>query len=707
MGGGIAAHLANLGFQVSLLDATSNLAQIGLDRARNAKPPRFYTSERSHEIRLGNVGDDIELAIESDWICEAIVERLEEKRALFARLDGAVRVETMVSTNTSSLPISMIGQGLSDSLRGKLIGTHFFNPPRYLQLLELIPSEATDERVVRAMTEFLESRVARRVVVAKDSPGFIANRYGMWCMFLATRLAERLQLAVEDVDAITGSFLGRPKTGTFRLNDIVGIDIMRDIAVNLIQRCPQDANIKTLEPTKSMASLLSRGWVGDKAGNGYYRREGKEILSLDLGTLAYRMQREPALPALVELGSLPLPDRLKAGLEDRSEVGEFLREYLPPILRYADSLKEEVSHSVLDFDRVMMWGFGWQMGPFAMIDAIGPGRVGLGTDGPFYRSSSFRGFDSTYHKVREDPRFRPLDSFPVIGGGGTYTLRDLGQGVVAIGLNTKMGVINPALVAELSELLQKKIDRFVLTSEARSFSAGFDLRFFQEKIASGDLSDIRQALENLQQLGEILGRHTCVAAVFGHCLGAGLELAMSCSVILADAETQIGLPESRVGLIPGGRGVALMRVFNSHSAKRLAEVAGTLTEGTVAPNADSARQYGFLRPTDRTVYSRDQLVHFAREAVLELSRPLPIAWSETVGPVAGMIDRELERLRSQGAISEYDEMIGGKIRQIMARSTGYEDALSRERDEFLDLCGRSMTQARVRHMLESGRPLRN
>ncbi len=404
---------------------------------------------------------------------------------------------------------------------------------------------------------------------------------------------------------------------------------------------------------------------------------------------------------------MPLAERIRRALEDRSEVGEYVREYLIPALRYADSIKEEISHSVLEFDRVMKWGFGWELGPFALIDAIGADRVGIQSDGPFYKAATVRGFDGAYHKVREDPRFRPLSSFPVIGGGETYNLRDLGQGVTAISLTTKMGVIGPSVVTELTELLEKRIDRFVLTSEARSFSAGFDLRFFYDRILAGETAEIGGELERLQRLGELLGRHSCVAAVFRHCLGAGLELAMSCPVVLAEAETQIGLPESKVGLLPGGRGVALMRMMNSHSAKRLAEITVTLTEGAVAPNADTARQLGYLRPIDVTVYGGDQLIHLAREAVLSVEPLDPPVWAAAVGPVAGMIDRELDGLRSQGTISEYDEMIGAKIRQIVARSTGYEDALTRERAEFVDLCGRSLTQARIRHMLETGKPLRN
>ena len=270
MGGGIAAHLTNLGFQVSLLDSSQTSAVNGLDRARAARPPHFYLPERASEIRLGTVQDNLEWASEADWVCEAIVERMDAKQALFAQLDTLISPDAMVTSNTSGLQISLIAQGLSDSFRKRFMGTHFFNPPRYLKLLELIPTPETNLEILGAMAVFLENQVARRVVPAKDTPGFIANRYGMWSMFHATKVAEMLHLAVEDVDTITGPFLGRPRTGTFRLNDIVGLDIMRDIASNLLERRPDDPRIQTLQLSDSMFSLLARGWIGDKAGHGYY-----------------------------------------------------------------------------------------------------------------------------------------------------------------------------------------------------------------------------------------------------------------------------------------------------------------------------------------------------------------------------------------------------------------------------------------------------
>ncbi len=707
MGAGIAAHLANLGFQVSLLDVTRESATEGLTRAKNSKPPHFYVPERANAIEVSGLREGTEIISRADWVCEAIVEKLDVKRNLFQDIEPLIRPDAMISTNTSGLEIALLAEGRSESFRRRFMGTHFFNPPRYLKLLELIPTDFTEADAVQAMIRFLESKVARRVVVAKDTPGFIANRFGMWAMYHAVHVAEKLHLSIEQVDAITGPFLGRPRSASFRLNDIVGLDIMRDIAQNLVSRCPSDPHMDNFETPKSMEALLAKGWIGEKARQGYYRKEGKELLALNLQTFAYNQRQEPELPSITELNSLPLGDRVSGALQKRDEVGEFLREHLVPTLQYANYLKESISHSVQDFDRVMKWGFGWQMGPFEMIDAIGPDKLGIGSQ-RFFESGKQLMFDGTYSPLKPEPEFATLADFPIIGGTDTYNIRDLGDGIAAVAIKTKMGVITPQLVKDLRAFLDSSPNpSFVLTSEAKSFSAGFDLKFFDEAIDRGDFESIDTALIELQNLGTALEKTNCVAAIYGHCLGAGLEIALSCAKILASAESSIGLPESKVGLIPGGRGTALMRVYNQHSAKRLAEVGKTLTEGIISSSADHARSLGFLRQTDVTIYHPDRLLSEAKRLALigdPSNRP---TWHTPEGPLSGMIDREIEESRKQGLISDHDKTIGDKIRTIFAKAQSFEDALRLERSEFIDLCKKALSQARVHHMVETNKPLRN
>ncbi len=708
MGGGIAAHLANTGFEVTLLDLTSESVHEAFWRAKAARPPHFYLPETADSIRLGSIEEDLHWVREAEWVCEAIIEKMDAKRDLFEKIEPLLRPDAMLSTNTSGLQIGLLCEGRSESFRRRFMGTHFFNPPRFLKLLELIPTSDTDPDAVRAMAGFLEGPAARRVVVAKDTPGFIANRFGMWSMFQAIHAAERLHLSIEQVDAITGPFLGRPRSASFRLNDLVGLDIMQDIANNLLERCPDDPRKGTLATPRSMSALLERGWIGEKSGQGYYRREGKELLSLDLQTLAYRQRQEPDFASLKSFGKLPLAERVGAALDLKDEVGEFLREYLVPALRYADELKAEISHSAQDFDRVMKWGFAWGLGPFETIDAIGPERVGV-AGGAFYSAGKQRGFGGKRIPVRREPEFARLDEFPITGETETLRLRDLGDGVTAVCLATKMGVVSPLLVCELLELLEtSRLERIVLTSESKHFSAGFDRKFFIEKVEAEDFESIETALASLQKLSIRLGEIPSVAAIFGYCLGAGLELALGCGTIAAAAESQVGFPEAKVGLIPGGAGAARARlVHQARGSRYLSEVAHQISLGAVSSNVDEAAKRGLLRGTDVTVYHPDRLLSEAKRLALEAT-PLTLPeWRNPEGPLAGMIDRLQQEAKARGDLTAHDEVIGDKVKSVFAKSDSFENALERERQGFLELLHYGLTIARIRHMLETGKPMRN
>lgn len=709
MGSGIAAHLANLGFDVTLLDLSLESVHIAFDRARVARPPHFYIPETADSIRLGSIRDNLDWVKEADWVCEAIVEKLAAKQSLFEQIEPLLRPDAMITTNTSGLEIALLSQNRSDSFRRRFLGTHFFNPPRYLKLLELIPTAETDPEAIAAMTRFLEDRVARRVVPAKDTPGFIANRFGMWAMFHAIHTAEKLHLSAEQVDAITGPFIGRPRSASFRLNDIVGLDIMADIGTNLIQRCPTDPHVPSnFRIPKSMQMLMDKGWFGEKAGQGYYRREGKELMVYDLETLAYRERRDVDFPSLASLANLPTGERIRQALDLKDEAGEFLREHLLPVLRYANFLKEEISHNVEDFDRVMKWGFAWELGPFETIDAIGSSRVDI-KEGPFYEGSTMLAFEGGYIPTRDEPQYAKLQDFKVIEQYENFQIRDLGDGIHAVCLTTKMGTINPAVVEELHSLLDSgRLERFVLASESRSFSAGFDLKFFLDKIQQNDFAGIDAVLDRLQQLTLRLGQVPSVAAVFGHCLGAGQELAMGCAATVAHIDAQIGLPEAKVGLLPGGGGAALMRLRAQFGGvKRIAEIAHQTALGLTAANAVEALKRGFLRETDTIAFHPDRLIHEAKQKALAVEvRPLS-SWLRPDGPIAGMIDRMLSESVRTGEMTDHDAQIGLSVKNVFAKGVTLEDALAKERSEFLELCGNALSVTRIRHMLESGKPLKN
>ena len=707
MGSGIAAHLANLGFRVSLLDLTKESTVVAFDKAKSNRPPHFYVSDRAADVRLGSIEEDLRWVEEADWVIEAIVEKLDAKQKLYKMIAPRLPDRAWISTNTSGLEIGILSEGLPESFRRKFIGTHFFNPPRYLKLLELIPTPETDPQIVSEMTAFLEESAARRVVLAKDTPGFIANRYGMWCMYLATHVTEKLRLKIEDADAITGPFLGRPKSGSFRLNDLVGLDVMEDIARNLIERCTEDPHTGVLARPQSMHELIARGWLGEKSGQGYYRKEGKELLAFDLQTLAYRQRLDSELASIKELGRLSLRERISKALDGRDEVGEFLRMYLLPALRYANTIKEEISHNVRDFDRVMKWGFGWELGPFELIDAVGADRVGI-APGKFYESGAVRAFDGVYFMPAPEPEYATIQDFPIISESPHLAIRQLPDGVLGLSTKTKLGVVGPDYLADLNKALDDAGTwPLVLTSESATFSVGFDLKFLLERVEAGDDDGIDSALKLLQSVSQKLETKSAVAAVQGYCLGGGFELALGCSQIVAAAESHIGLPESKVGLIPGGRGTVLMRLYNQSSAKNLAEAALRLTHGETATSADQARAFGYLRPFDITCYHPDRLISTA-VAAARLAKPLERPfWSSVEGPLTGMIDRAQEQAVARGTLTAYDETIGDKIKTIFAKVSTYEEALSRERSNFIELTRKALSQARLRHMVENKKPLRN
>lgn len=706
MGAGIAAHLANCGFQVDLLDLTRASCQAAFDRAKALKPPHFVDHGAIARVRIGGLDEDIDWVREADWVCEAIIEKLDAKKDLYRRIEPLLKPNAMVSTNTSGLEIRLLKEECSDAFRKKFMGTHFFNPPRYLKLLELIPTDETEPREIERMVSLLEGLAGRRVVVAKDTPGFIANRFGMWAMIHAVHVAEKMRLSIEFVDAITGPFLGRPRSASFRLNDLVGMDIMVDIASNLKARCKQDDFSWALETPASIAHLIEHGALGQKTKQGFFKKEGPTFMALDLATFRYRDTITPEIPELAAIDKLPLGERVRKALESPSDMGEYLRRHLIPVLQYADSIREEISHTVQDFDRVMMWGFGWQMGPFAMIDAIGPDILGLPAE-PFYKAKEMRSHSGAYVPVVDEPEYRPLSSYPTVEEFETFRVRDLGEGVLALSLKTKLGSISPAFLDEAKPWVEKQQGPFVVANEQKFFSVGFDLTFFRDLIEAKDWEGIDAGLVKLQQFSILLGTKKSVAAVHGYALGGGFEVAMGCRQVVAHPDAQIGMPEAKVGLLPGGSGTVRMRMLHQESARRLAEGVETLATGVVSAGAVQAKALGYLRPTDLVTVHPDRLIADARAAALRGVEPAPMEWKEVSGPMVSILDTLLKKHQESGELSEYGRHIGDQMGQVFFKPTSFDEALVRERDEFLVLCKQGLTLARIKHMLDTGKPLKN
>ncbi len=763
MGSGIAAHLANLGRQVSLLDippssltddeqargATLTDVDVRLrvvrslwDRAKNARPPHFYLPDTANNVRLGNVEDHLDWVRDADWVVEAVLEKMDVKRDLYAKLDPLLKPDTLITTNTSGLRISELAEGRSESFRKRFVGTHFFNPPRYLKLLEIIPTPESDPSVVEQVVTASEDEWAKRVVVARDTPGFIANRIGMFCIVQAVHAALETGLTIEEVDALTGPLLGRPRTGTFRLHDLIGLDIVEDVAGNQYRRLTHDRYRDLLQLPEPMKRMLADGRLGNKSGQGFYKREGKAFLTLDLTTMSYREAIEPRIEGIADISKAPWGERLNRLLLRDDRAGEFLRKHLVTSLTYALYCTPEISDTLLGVDRVMRWGFGWELGPFEMVDAIGikpfvdfVGAQGLSVP-PLLAEVHDAGLTGFYHKERgetayydmpskqmtilaDDPRYVVLADLkaktsPVFETKDT-SLLDLGDNVLCLEFHTKMNALTPEMPHAVIEAVRRaEADRkaLVLGNEGRGFSCGFDLRTFLDLMEAQNWTRMEQILRDLQAASKALRYSTAptVAAIHGFSLGGGLELPMHCARIVAAPETSIGLPEVTVGVIPAAGGTTTMALRNPGLEQRLGAFK-LVAKGEKSANADEARRMGYLEARDLTCYNADQLLFAAKQLVRQTCEPRRYAPIPGLGPqFRDAVSQWMDAESAAGNLLEHDLVMAQAVAAVMASDGEVlteEEMLEREREQFLSVVQNKRSSDRTRHMLDTGKPLRN
>jgi 3-hydroxyacyl-CoA dehydrogenase len=706
MGTGIAAHFCNLGFHVALLDVTVEAAEKGLARALQARPSHFYEPQRASLIQVGSIQEHPHHIQQADWVCEAIIEKMDAKQALYEQIEPHLKPDALITTNTSGLEISLLASSRSHEFRKRFMGTHFFNPPRYLKLIELVPTPETDPLYLQAIKQFLETHGGRRVVLAKDTPGFIANRYGIGSLFLAIHVAEKVGLSPEEVDVLTGPFLGRPKTGTFRLCDIIGLDILRDIVCNIYNRCEEDPYRENLRFPRSFKALLERGALGNKVGQGYYSKQNGKLHTFDLRTLEYREKSEPIPPDLPDLMKLPLGERIREALKIEDSVGVFLHEYLVPTLQYAAWVAPEISHNVLDFDRIMKWGFSWEMGPFELIDAIGASELKI-KENHFYIDNKVKDSAGNYIPLPSESEYKQPQDYKLLQTEKNFNIRDFEEGILGICLTTKMGVLNADLISKLHALLQDTSQPIILCSEARAFSAGVDLNSFLLLAKEAKWDQIDQLLEELQKLADLLSQKKAVAAIHGYCLGGGFEIACACPLIVAHPEAQLGLPESKVGLLPAGGGSARMRQQAQSNPEKLLKVLKALTLGTISSCAEDAKLQGYLRPTDIIINHPDRLITEAKRYVFQVQFPGPPTWQKLPGIGDEAFSDLLKKLEATHKITLYDKLIASYLRKIFFDPTSFEEALAKEREFFVNLLKNPETIVRIQHMLETGKPLKN
>jgi 3-hydroxyacyl-CoA dehydrogenase len=742
MGSQIAAHLANAGVPVLLLDVTPQVAREGLDKARALKPDPFFTPDTHTLISTGGFDDRLAGASRSDWIVEAIVERLDLKRQLFERLEPHRRADAIVSTNTSGIPIAAIADGRSEGFRRRFLGTHFFNPPRYLRLLEIIPTKDTDAAVVESISTFADQRLGKGVVVAKDTPNFIANHIGL---FGVARVFEALNdgYTIEEIDAMTGPALGRPKSATFRTMDLAGVDVLGHVARNLAgagaSEALPDPNAFQLPPF--VGEMIKRGWIGDKAGQGFYKKEagGKaaaEILTLDPATMEYRARRPAKFPSLDAARSIDDPaERLRTLYQGKDRVGEFLRRTFGATLEYVARVAPHIAQSPEDVDRAMRWGFGWEMGPFETMRALGlaerprPERAAGGKPGGAGPASeSAWGWDPT--RTKEG---KLLPDARVVRKNSGASLKDIGDGVLCLEFHSKMNAIGGDTIEMINAGVQEAAKNFaalVVGNDAPNFSAGANLMLLLLEAQEGNWDDIDLMIRAFQKstMALKLADIPVVVCPAGLTLGGGCEIAMHADHVQAAAESYIGLVEVGVGLIPGGGGTKemLARAMDSIPAGAgdtfplVQRVFETIGFAKVATSAPDAKRLGHLRESDGVTMNRDRVLADAKARALALAGPgyRPAQPRQAI-PVGG--EGTLATLKlgihlawRAGRISDHDKLIGGKLAWILAGGNlprpgtlSEQQLLDLEREVFLGLCGERKTQERIAHTLKTGKPLRN
>ena len=724
MGAQIAALFANAGVRTMLLDVTPEAARNGLKRATALKPAPFFTAATASLVTTGGFETDLQSIAGADWIVEAIVERLDAKRDLFARVEAVRRAGSVVSSNTSGIPICALAEGRSEDFRRHFLGTHFFNPPRYLHLLELVPTGETDSAVLDRVAHFADVHLGKGVVVAKDAPNFIANHLGVYGVLQVLRALESGKYTIEEIDAITGPALGRPKSATFRTLDIAGIDILLHVARNLSWEVPA-----------LVMELVERGWIGEKAGQGFYRRQtsdggGSEILTLDPATMTYRPQQKPRIPSLeAARGIDDVRERTRALFAARDKAGEFLRETLVPLLDYTVEVAPSIAYSADDVDRAMRWGFGWPLGPFELRSLLGLGE----------QPSAARPFHTAgrEHPLPLSPSVDILkaakDRQKILRKNAAASLVDLDDGVLGVEFHSKRNIIG----LDTGQMLQAGLDEaaknfaaLVVGTDAPDFSVGANLMLVLLEAQDGNWDEIDLMIRTFQRVNMSIARSPVpvVVATAGLTLGGGCEIAMHADRVQSAAESYIGLVETGVGLIPAAGGTkellarAVEDVPGSHAdllpyVQRVFETIGFAKVSTSAPEA---RGPGFLRGVDRITMNRDRLIAdakaFALERMTEGYQPPP---PRAAIPVGG--ERVLAALKlgihlawRAGRVSDHDAVVGRALAHVLAGGTAphpttvsEQQLLDLEREAFLKLCGERKTLERIQHTLKTGKPLRN
>ena len=787
MGSGIAAHLANAGIPSLMLDIVpprltdedrkkgwtdaspafrNRFAAKGLEGIRKSRPALLYSQKDLGLISIGNFDDDIAKASDCDWIVEVVTENLDIKKALYDRIETVWKPGTIVTSNTSGIAISQMMEGRSKKFRRHFLVTHFFNPVRYMKLLELVPGKDTDPEILQGIAEFGERRLGKGIVYGKDTPNFIGNRIGVFAMMYAMHAMLEDDLSIDEVDRILGPAMGRPKSAAFGTADLVGIDTLLHVSDNVYRNLPADPQREIFLPPPFVSEMVNRGWLGRKAGGGFFKMEGKgdakKKLVLDYRLLDYRPTAKVSFPSLdAAKGEEGAGERIRKVIGGDDKASAYAWKVLSESLLYSARRIPEISDDVVNIDNAIRWGFNWTLGPFETWDAIGladsvarmrqegkeiPENVEkmiAAGNTSFYRrpGGTLEYFDFASGAylpapVSPDVIFLPAlrERNKVVKENQGASLYDIGDGVLCLEFHTKMNAVDGDIVSMMNEGVARAENEFagmVIANHSENFCVGANLMLVFLEAQNKNFGNIETMVREFQNVCMRLrcSEKPVVAAPAGMALGGGAEICLGADRIRAAAETYMGLVEVGVGLLPAGGGTKEMVIRHLEGIPEgvtadplpfLRKAFETIGMAKVATSAKEARDLGFLRPWDRVSIQRDFLIQEAKNTVLAMNREgyeMPRPRTDIALPGRSEFSTfayALYAMRVAGHISEFDERIGRKIAFVMTggevpRGTrlSEQDLLDLEREAFLSLCGEEKTQARIQYMLMKGKPLRN
>ncbi|MCY7346344.1 MAG: 3-hydroxyacyl-CoA dehydrogenase/enoyl-CoA hydratase family protein, partial [Pyrinomonadaceae bacterium] len=788
MGAAIAAHLSNAGIPTLLLDIAPrelspeheakglpldapqvryHIVNSLFEAAKKLKPAPFMLGDNANLISLGNFEDDLHKIKDCDFVIEAVVENLDIKHKLFAEVEKYMKPGAVIASNTSGIPIGSIAEPFSDEFKKHFVGVHFFNPPRYMKLVEVIPTEETSAEVEKGVSEFLDTRLGKGVVPAKDRPNFIANRIGVFSMMASIREMIEMGLTPTEVDQITGKAIGHASSATFRTSDLVGLDVTAHVVKNLYPAIPDDEDREVFQTPELINTLMEKKILGDKTNGGFFKKskgaDGKrEILELDLNTFEYKPQVKTKFASIDAAKAIEdIPKRVKTLVWGQDNVGEFLWKTTSRIARYAANRIPEIADTIVEIDNAIKWGFGWEIGVFETWDAIGvresvermkaenqkiPENVQKMLDSgaeTFYRyengQKSFYDLVNGGYQLIEDKAGviflkSVKDRTGVIKSNSAASLIDIGDGVTCLEFHSKMNSLGGDTVSMLKyavDEVEKNHTGLVVGNQGGNFSAGANIMMILLAAQEEEWDDIEMGVRQLQKAVMRLrySSKPVVTAPYGLTLGGGCEIAMHGNKTRAAGETYIGLVEVGVGLIPAGCGTKELTMRAMDKAKAtpdadpltfLKKTFETIAMGKVATSAQEARSFGILRDSDAISMNGDRLIADAKADVLALAatgyvQPVERTDILVMGEQAqAAIKLALHMMKSGGFISEHDHLIGTKIAKVMSGGDFNHSAfvseqhlLDLEREAFLSLCGTRKTQERIGAMLKTGKPLRN